>query len=72
MHERCKWLTFPLKRKLLWLVPSATSLKQLELECALKCNVICGWTQLHNLNYPEESTKQEIHDVTLSNTGLIG
>lgn len=26
---------------------------------------------MHNLNYPEDSTKQEIHDVTLSNTGLI-
>lgn len=35
-----------------------------------KCNMICCWTQLHNLDYPEDSTKQEIHDVTLRNTGI--
>lgn len=28
-------------------------------------------TQLHNLNYPEDSTEQEIHDVTLRNTGIL-
>lgn len=33
--------------------------------------MICCWTQLHNLNYPEDSTKQEIHDVTLGNTEII-
>lgn len=33
--------------------------------------MLCCWTRLHNLNYREDSTKQEILDVTLSNTGLI-
>lgn len=30
-------------------------------------------TQLHNLNYPEDSTEQEIHDVsvTLRNRGIL-
>lgn len=34
-------------------------------------NMICFLTQLHNLNYPEDSTKQEIHDVTSRNRGII-
>lgn len=39
--------------------------------CTSKRNTICCWTRLHNRNYPEDSTKQEIHGVTLSNTGLM-
>lgn len=70
-------LQIPLKHKLPYykngekmssIGPSAT-LTQAAL--TRKCNMICCLTQLHNLNYPEDSTKQEIHDVTLRNTGII-